>query len=121
MKLARRMIEKSRSKERVRVALEVIDKGFEKTYGEARISSIIDQHEEFYSIYSLNLSAGGKVLLNQTELIVVVLVSLLTFISLVVCFIYRVVQRKRGYNWVKFQQEIDDPTTPLPVGIKLST
>jgi hypothetical protein len=70
---------------------------------------------------SLNLSAGGKVLLNQTELIVVVLVSLLTFISLVVCFIYRVVQRKRGYNWVKFQQEIDDPTTPLPVGIKLST
>jgi hypothetical protein len=70
---------------------------------------------------SLNLSAGGKVLLNQTELIVVVLVSLLTFISLVVCFIYRVVQRKRGYNWVKFQQGIDDPTTPLPVGIKLST
>ena len=74
---------------------------------------------------SLNLSAGGKVLLNQTELIVVVLVSLLTFISLVVCFIYRVVQRKRGYNWVRFQQGIDDPTddptTPLPVGIKLST
>ena len=73
---------------------------------------------------SLNLSAGGKVLLNQTELIVVVLVSLLTFISLVVCFIYRVVQRKRGYNWVRFQQGIDDPTddptTPLPVGIKLS-
>ncbi len=55
MKLARRMIEKSRSKERVRVALEVIDKGFEKTYGEARISSIIDQHEEFYSIYLISL------------------------------------------------------------------
>ena len=71
------------------------------------------------------LFRSGKVLLNQTELIVVVLVSLLTFISLVVCFIYRVVQRKRGYNWVRFQQGIDDPTddptTPLPVGIKLST
>ena len=36
IRLAKQMIEKSRSTERARVALDIIDKGWEKSYGEAR-------------------------------------------------------------------------------------
>ena len=50
MKLARRMIEKSRSKERARVALEVIDKGFEKTYGDARMSERKNAFAQYRSL-----------------------------------------------------------------------
>ena len=50
MKLARRMIEKSRSKERARVALEVIDKGFEKPYGDARMSERKNAFAQYRSL-----------------------------------------------------------------------
>ena len=36
VRLAKQMMEKSRSTERARVALDIIDKGWEKSYGEAR-------------------------------------------------------------------------------------
>ena len=44
------MIEKSRSKERARVALEVIDKGFEKTYGDARMSERKNAFAQYRSL-----------------------------------------------------------------------
>ena len=44
------MIEKSRSKERARVALEVIDKGFEKPYGDARMSERKNAFAQYRSL-----------------------------------------------------------------------
>ena len=52
IRLAGKMIEKSRSKERARVALEIIDEGWKKAYGEARR---IEREEAFAQYRSLPL------------------------------------------------------------------